>query len=192
MQNVIIYLIGFPGTGKYTTAKAISELENFLVIDNQYINNPIFSLIALDGKTKLPDRVWANTAKIREAIFDTITNISPKSFNFVFTNALLQSDPDSKFIFEQVENLTKERQGLFVPVLLECSLEQLQKRIVTEDRTQRLKENSAELAKQYYEQDKVYIPEHDNIFKIETTNLSPEETAKKILEHCRSLLRSTN
>ena len=65
MQNTIIYLIGFAGTGKYTIAKEICRLTNARLVDNHLINNPVFSLIRADGKTLLPESVWEKTWAIR-------------------------------------------------------------------------------------------------------------------------------
>src|SRR5580698_1059674 len=91
-QNTFIYLIGFPGTGKYTIAQEIARKENFRLVDNHLINNPVFSLIPLDGQTKLPERIWDNTRKIWEAVSDTIIHISPREYNFVLTNSLIQAN----------------------------------------------------------------------------------------------------
>ena len=38
LSNTIIYLIGIPAVGKYTTAKAIGELTGAKVVDDQLIN----------------------------------------------------------------------------------------------------------------------------------------------------------
>ena len=40
--------------------------------NNHWINNPIFGLIDTDGVSPLPDAVWSQTAKIREAVLETI------------------------------------------------------------------------------------------------------------------------
>ena len=49
MKNTIVYLIGYAGTGKYTIAKEIAVLTGAVIVDNQLINTPIFSVIAADG-----------------------------------------------------------------------------------------------------------------------------------------------
>jgi hypothetical protein len=54
MKNTIIYLIGFPGTGKYTIAREIAQQEDFRLVDNHLVNNPLFNLIHADGITPLP------------------------------------------------------------------------------------------------------------------------------------------
>ena len=41
----IIYLTGKPGIGKYTIAKELAAKHDFIVCDNQLINNYIFDLL---------------------------------------------------------------------------------------------------------------------------------------------------
>ncbi|HJD60261.1 MAG TPA: hypothetical protein LFW20_06440 [Rickettsia endosymbiont of Omalisus fontisbellaquei] len=45
-MTTIIYLIGKPGTGKYTIAKELSK-SGYVICDNQLINKPIFALLVL-------------------------------------------------------------------------------------------------------------------------------------------------
>ena len=56
-MTVILYLIGKAGTGKYTIAKEI-EKSGFSLCDNHLINNPIFSLLNLDGQSPVPQFAW--------------------------------------------------------------------------------------------------------------------------------------
>lgn len=85
ITNLFVYLAGFAGTGKLTIARALAGLIGAKVVDNQWINNPIFGLIDPDGVTPLPDGVWAQTAKVREAVLETIATLAKPGTNFVFT-----------------------------------------------------------------------------------------------------------
>src|SRR5205823_1624179 len=49
----IVYLLGYPGVGKYTVARALAAQTGAVVIDNQLINNPILALF--DGALDLPE-----------------------------------------------------------------------------------------------------------------------------------------
>jgi hypothetical protein len=55
----VFHLIGLPGTGKYTVARAMERLatregQRLVVVDNHHINNPILSLVDADGKNASP------------------------------------------------------------------------------------------------------------------------------------------
>ncbi|HEX6477597.1 MAG TPA: hypothetical protein VF043_02040 [Ktedonobacteraceae bacterium] len=51
MQNTIVYLIGYAGTGKYTIAKELARLTGAVIVDNHLINNPVFSIVGASGNT---------------------------------------------------------------------------------------------------------------------------------------------
>jgi hypothetical protein len=70
MQNTIVYLLGFAGTGKYTIAQELSRRTGARLVDNHLINNPVFSLIQVDGKTPLPEAVSDKTWAIRHVVLD--------------------------------------------------------------------------------------------------------------------------
>jgi predicted kinase len=93
MQNTIIYLFGFPGRGKYTIAREIEAQTGARVIDNHLINNPIFSLVRKDGKTKIPAKTWGYTLQIMEIVLDAVVNLTNKEQSFIFTNFLLRATP---------------------------------------------------------------------------------------------------
>ena len=44
MDNIFLYLLGFAGTGKLTIARAFARSVGAKVVDNHWINNPIFGL----------------------------------------------------------------------------------------------------------------------------------------------------
>ena len=145
----MIYLLGYPGTGKYTIGKEICRLNpRFRLVDNHLINNPIFSIINADGITPLPVNVWENVEKIWHIVFDTMVNVSPPDFNFVLTNVLFDSEGDKAW-FEQMESVARGRNAKFVPVVLRISVEEHQKRIGNKDRKLRMKETDPKSPQRY-------------------------------------------
>jgi hypothetical protein len=56
MQNTIVYLIGYAGTGKYTIAKELVLLTGAVIVDNQLINSPVFSVVACKFTHTLANR----------------------------------------------------------------------------------------------------------------------------------------
>ena len=66
-KSCVIYLIGKSGIGKYTIAQELAKA-NFIICDNQLINNPIFTLLNYDGFSKIPDIGWEAIRRIRTAV----------------------------------------------------------------------------------------------------------------------------
>ena len=76
LKNVMVYLVGLSGAGKLTVARRLALLLNARVVDNHWINNPIFDLLDNDRVTPFPTGVWDQVAKVRQAVLDTIATLS--------------------------------------------------------------------------------------------------------------------
>ena len=86
MNNTSVNLIGYTGTGKYTIAKELALLTDAVIVDNQLINHPVFSVLGADGKTHLRDSIWQKIESIRRIVLDTIAELAqPHAFSLVTT-----------------------------------------------------------------------------------------------------------
>jgi hypothetical protein len=189
MQNTMIYLIGFAGVGKYTIAKAIAEmmagtLEVCKIVDNHYVLNPIFNLIAEDGVTPLSAQVWDAAMQVRLAVLATIEHVSPRDWNFVFTNELTEdSDGSNLMLYSQILRVAEARGARFVPVRLWCDLEEHLSRVVRPERRERMKGVDANEALDKHANHKLFMPDHANMLTLNVTGLTPEIAARTILDH---------
>lgn len=189
MTNTMIYLIGFAGVGKYTIAKAIRDLESCKVVDNHYVLNPIFNLIAQDGLTPLPAQVWDNAMQVRLAVLATIEHLSPRDWNFVFTNELVAdelsegSDGSNLMLYSQIRKVAEARGARFVPVRLWCDLEEHLSRVVRLERRERMKDVDPNDARDKHANHKLFMPDHANTLTLDVTGLTPEIVARTILDH---------
>ena len=183
MQNTIIYLLGLPGTGKYTIGKEIAARTGARLVDNHLINNPIFSLVRVDGKTKLPAKTWDYTHKILDVVLEAIIDLASQEQSFVFTNFLMENDAVCTGIFEQISGVASQREACFIPVRLLCDLPELQRRIMSEDRNVRMKMMDAEGIADDYRKYTVLNPDHPFRLELDVTDLSAEDAAEAILAH---------
>lgn len=183
MQNTIIYLIAFAGTGKYTIAKEISRLSGAKLVDNQLINNPVFSLIRQDGVTPLPDSVWEKTWAIRHIVLDVIKDISPPDYSFIFTNELNEGVADDAKLFAEVAELARARKSALIPVRLICDENELCRRIESPDRAERFKDVSSKNARDKFHNQKILNIDHHNLLTLDITNMSPAQAAESIIRH---------
>ena len=188
MKNTIIYLLGFPGTGKYTIAKEICKQADFKLVDNHLINNPLFTLIENDGQTLLPQRIWDNIGRIWESVMDTIIHISPPHYSFVLTNALTDQNKNDRAWFDRVKSGAEQKNELCVLVRLSCSVEEMEKRIVQPERKTRMKEINPASPRRNAENYTVLSVDYPNLLNLDVTSLTPQEAATVILNHARNLL----
>lgn len=187
MENTIIYLIGFAGTGKYTIAQELCREEDIKLVDNHLINNPVFSVVGADGKTPLPNAVWDNTWKIRRIVLDSIRDISPGDFSFVFTNCLYHSCSDDYKLFQEIVELSATRDATFVPVRLLISEDELVERRTSAQRKARMKDISAENARREYNETRLIDIEHTNLLDLDVTDIPASDAAKRILAHIEAI-----
>lgn len=183
LENTIIHLLGAPGTGKYTVAQEMTRLCDIRLVDNHLINNPLFSIVRLDGKTKLPMRIWDNVGKIWDAVADTMVHISPKEFSFILTNALFEHDEADRRHALNMKRVATERGGHYIPVrlLLSDHAEHV-RRITSASREQRMKEINPEAPARYATLEilKTGLAEE---LTLDVTALQPADVARQILAH---------
>lgn len=189
LENTIIVLIGFAGTGKYTIGRVLCERTGAKLVDNHLINNPVFRVVNADGVTPLPAAVWGKVASIRRIVYDAIREISPPGLSFVFTLEMRESDPNAHRAFLDLEELAGARGSLLVPVRLICDVEELCRRVADPARAGMLKEISPELARKKSAEHGVLNPRHENVRTIDVTAKTPGESADAILREVE-LIRS--
>src|SRR5262245_39576926 len=189
MHNVILYLIGFAGTGKLTIANAILERAPFLLVDNHFINTVVLRLIDTDGHSLLPPRVWEHVRKVRSIVFDTMRDLAKPDRNFVLTNELVEGAAKDEQVFQEVRALATARRATFLPVRLLIAPEELARRVVSPQRQPLLKSLDPDAALRMAREHQVYIPKDVNYFELEVTRLSPADAAEQILAAVRSQLR---
>lgn len=97
MRNTFVYLLGHPGVGKLTVARAICAATGARLLDNHLINNVVFSLIRADGKTPLPEGIWDLIGPIRNVAFEAIEKFGDPDDSYILTNALTDDPIDRQW-----------------------------------------------------------------------------------------------
>jgi hypothetical protein len=183
MRNTIVYLIGYTGTGKYTIAKEIATLTGAVIVDNQLINNPVFSVLGADGKTLLPAAIWPKIESIRHIVLDTIAELAQPEASFIFTNELYEGKSMDRRWYEDVAIMVIKRQATLLPVILHCEPEELYRRVTSPERAVRLKQRSADWVREKIRTYQLLHVDHPNCLELDITNLSPIQAALAIIEH---------
>ncbi|HEY3025116.1 MAG TPA: hypothetical protein VGJ55_03090 [Pyrinomonadaceae bacterium] len=187
LDNTLVLLIGFAGTGKYTIGRELCRRTGAKLVDNHLIANPVFTVVNADGITPLPKEVWAKLKEIRRIVYESIRELSPANLGFVLTMELRENNPDDHSAIDDLEKLAAARQSLFVPIRLVCEVEELCRRVADPKRRERLKEISVENTRRKSAEDAVLNPKHANLRTIDVTAKSPSETADAIIREVDSL-----
>jgi hypothetical protein len=182
----IFHLLGLPGVGKFTIASRLVDTldaagETARLIDNHLTADAVVCLVPEPfpgGRMDLD--VLEGVGRVREVVFDLIERISPPSWSFVLTNFV--APHDSLAGFSRIRQLAERRQSTYVPVHLECDVEEGLRRVVRPDRAVRSKLRDAQLARELYDRGPL-IPEWPDLFRLDVTRLAPEESAARIIGH---------
>ncbi len=130
----------------------------------------------------MPPLTWHFASDIRQAVLGTIQFLSPRDWNFIFTNDLTE-DAGSHKLFDDVQKVVVSRGGVLVPVLLECNLEQYLERVTRPERRERMKSINAEEARIRFAAQTNFQTDHANTLHLDITSLEPNQAAQLIFQH---------
>lgn len=188
MKNVIVYLIGAPGVGKFTVGKLIAERLEAKLLDNHFWSNPILEVVEPDGAV-LPAGVWDRTDDVLSAVLETVALFGPAGRNYVFTHAVSDAGghPIDWIIAGRIFGVAERRRASLLVVRLSCGEEQLRERISSEERAQRFKTMDAGKAGSLASL-MPFPVNHDWILDLNTSGLSATDTADRIEKELMSRL----
>lgn len=187
LENTIVALIGFAGTGKYTIGRELCERTGARLIHNHLINNPIFAVVNADGVTRLPPGVWDRVKEIRETVYQAIRELSPPEMSFVITMELRESNPLDHLAFDDLVELATARQSRFVPIRLICGVDELCRRVADPARVAMLKEISPELARKKSLEEEVLNVPHPNLRTLDVTKRTASGSVDAILDEISAI-----
>ena len=185
-ENIIVLLTGIDGVGKRTIGETLCSLDRTfkLVLSDLWLN-PILSLMG-DGPNvinTLDAEGWKAINEIRDIIFDTIAHVCPQGSNFVITEKLVEGNIWHEKFYERVELMANEKQAFLIPIRLICELPVLLTRVVSVDRKNYHKPRDANVVRERALHQETFKSKNKNELTLDTTDLSPKESAEKIFQH---------
>ena len=187
LENTMVLLIGFAGTGKYTIGRELCERTGAKLVDNHLINNPVFTVVNADGVTPLPAGVWDRVKEVRATVYKTIRDLAPPGMGFVFTMQLLESNPDDHTAFRDLERLAAACQCRFIPIRLICGVEELCRRVADPARRAMLKQINADVVRKKFAEDAVLNVPHENLRTLDVTKRTASGSVDAILDEVSSI-----
>ena len=188
----IVHLIGYPGAGKFTIAKALATGaeragQRFVVVDNHHTANVILAVLDLDGVSAVPQVVWDAVGEVREALYRAIEHLSPPAWSFVFTNVLCEGDPTDEAIVRRIAQLAVARGNPYVPVRVACAPEEILRRVPNPDRRERMKWIDPGAVRTFIEGNELVHLDQATAVEVDATSCTPEDAAQRILDHLRGV-----
>ncbi|ANM09398.1 MULTISPECIES: AAA family ATPase [unclassified Rhizobium] len=170
----IVHINGWPGTGKLTVGRLLAKSLGARLVDNHMLLNPAEALFGRSNPLHASLR-----EQVRRAVFDHAARADPAE-SFVFTDALADDEHD-RAMFSWYPDLAAARGADLVAVLLDCAPEENARRLVSPGRSEALKLTDPARLQQLRATYKLLRGLAEHTVEIDTTKLSPEETAARIL-----------
>ena len=173
MKRALIFIYGLPGVGKLTVAKELSKQTKFPIYHNHLTSDLVYSVfdrgeIGSLLKQKIRNLVIGDWAKYDETSLIT---------------TLIYKKGDNEDYFEQMSNSAKKYGINIYYFHLTCNLTTLRERVGSPDRKNFGKiVDVSELEEKMRDHNMTEDLPYENNYTIDTTNLSPAETAKQIVE----------
>ncbi|QOD38363.1 hypothetical protein [Candidatus Wolbachia massiliensis] len=179
MSKTLIYLVGFPGSGKLTTAKELCKIIDAVIVNNNLFNNIIFKVVKLRNG-EVTDDLWEKIFAVRENMLSILEKHYIKSKHYIFTNELIDGDPYDQRLYGSVVNVSKKMGMKVLPAILHCNSEELVKRVQLEERGQENKITDSDFAMKKIKGKRLFVPEGS--LEIDNSYLSAKKVAKKIVD----------
>ena len=170
----LIFIYGHPGTGKLTVAKELAKITNMGIFHNHLTVDLIESIFQFGTKPfkELREKIWLDVFEVASR-----SEISGLIFTFAFEKTV------SKDFIQNIEKTISNDDKIHF-VELYCEMDELKRRVELPSRKKYGKLSSSKKL-EILLNDKIYFtPKLDKfVLKIDNTNLSPKEAAKKIKVH---------
>ena len=177
----VYQLLGFPGTGKYTVARAIIERlqargEPAALLDNHSFLSLVWQLVP--EARRFEPAVMARVNELRKLLVESAAELAGPEHSIVFTNFVPPQAPGS--VIDPHRRLAQTLERPLVAVVLHCDPEEVLRRVPNPDRTARYKLDDADVARRIMG-DGMSLPGWPELVELDTTGLSAEETAARIV-----------
>jgi shikimate kinase len=183
-KQYLVFIYGFISVGKLTVAKELFKLTKYKVLHNHMIIDFIGELFG-------HKRPWTlEQTEAREWIhFELTKRLINTGNSFIFTHTYSKSYVSSTGMTDlafvkKIEKIVTRTGGIFCPVYLKCSEEEIFNRIKNESRKSHRKLKSLKTMKELIKNQDYKTPALiKNNLLIDTTKISPKIVAKKIKDH---------
>jgi RNase adaptor protein for sRNA GlmZ degradation len=170
----LLFIYGSPAVGKYTVSNEIIKQTNFKLFHNH---------LSIDCVKPIFEFGTPSFLKLIEIIRrETIAEAVKQDVSLIYTFCYAK-DLDDNHV-KEITEIVESNGGEIHFVLLKAEKDVIKNRVVEDSRKQTEKIKSVNDLENWFETYDLFSPvPHRESLIIDNTELSPEETAKKIIEH---------
>lgn len=179
---MIIQFNGFPGVGKFTVARLVTDALDAKLLDNHLLVN--LTYVASSHGDETYRRFLTD---LQTLVYGYIEG-APKENIYVLTNALVNEVEEDVMRYSMVEKLSSARGDMFVPILLYCDRLKHLERARSDDRKKHHKLSDSEVLAGYLKNYTMIHTESPYSLEIDTSDIGPAQVAAIVIQHVKALL----
>ncbi|WP_298492076.1 AAA family ATPase [uncultured Maritimibacter sp.] len=173
---MLIFLNGFPGTGKLTIGQALMDRLGGRLLDVHTQMNIAYAL------TEFKSEAFYDTVRAIWKITDGLIADLPADTPLILTDALREGSDWSREAWARIEALAESHGPLYV-VHVHCDPDENVRRIGSAGREAMAKSRKRALALQYHEEGQLLMGgDADRVLSLDTTELTADECAEAIAD----------
>jgi hypothetical protein len=170
----LLFIHGAPAAGKLTTARAVLDRVNGRLFDNHAAID-----VALTAFDFGAPGFWELVQSVRMSVLDA----AAEKFLSLLVMTFVYVDPHDLATFEQFETIVQRHGGQVLPVFLQCSTEEIVRRIGNADRVARKKMASEESVRGFVAQHQICAVPRPACLKLDSAANDAEANAQSIIRH---------
>jgi deoxyadenosine/deoxycytidine kinase len=180
ITGVFVYIIGFSGSGKLSTAIELSNMIGALIVNSNFSNNTQIRSIYdnIFEYDQIPKEVQDRIYNVAQTMLQAIEAYPIHSKNYIFIDELMKNNDYNIRIYNSVVELSKRMNTRILPIVLKCDLPTLQKRIKLKRQRENRKVTNMSSVIEKFRTRNLFIP--PNAIEIENSNMSIKEVAEEI------------
>lgn len=189
MPQPFIYINGWPGSGKHTTARA---LEKRLAGKARVVHNHLHIDLAGAILPRTSPGYYQLREQLREVFFQTLAAASETfDYIYIFTDSQT-NDPVGRGVTSHFAQAASERGCNFVPIVLICEEEENLKRLRSQERLDLAESGrglllDTELLRGFRKKGEILKWPCKELLVIDVTNTGVDDVVKKIIDHLQLL-----
>lgn len=184
MPPTVYHLVGPPGAGKRTVGLHLAQLSGAVLLDNHLFRDAVYRPYGADGVRPIPPELQELGSQVW-ALGLQAARLAPRHVSQIFT-AYHTNRPSGQVSAGRIREVALDRGATYVPVWLECGLEELARRMTLPERRARAKMRDPLALRETLAASGLLPPPPDAIC-IDTAALTPADAALLIASHAGAL-----